>query len=97
MEIIKKGKIDMYEFKCPVCGSVFRARTDECDRLVYSGGIPCIEVRCSVCCIGNCSKVLGDCVDKNCSDVKKKEASPAEMAESGGICTDLNISNFINM
>ena len=97
MEIIKKGKFDTYEFTCPVCGSVFRASTDECDRVGYVMGIPQIEVKCPVCCIGNCSKVLGDCVNEDCAYIKTATISSTEIAEGGGICTDNNISKFINM
>lgn len=97
MDIIKRGKIDTYEFTCPVCGSVFRANTDECDRLVYSAGIPCIEVRCSVCCLGNCSKVLGDCVKDSCANDNRVTTSSDETLDALGICTDDNVTKFINM
>ncbi len=97
MEIIKKGKIDTYEFTCPVCGSVFRARTDECDRFTYIVSVPHIEVRCAVCGLGNCTKVLGDCVKESCANDKRSTTSSDETLDALGICTDDNVTKFINM
>lgn len=97
MEIIKKGKMDTYEFECPVCGSVFRARTDECDRLTYIIGIPHIEVRCTVCGLGECKDVLGDCVKESCANDNIVTTSSDETLDALGIYTDDNVTRFINM
>lgn len=97
MEIIKKGKIDTYEFTCPVCGSVFRARTDECDRLTYIVGIPYIEVQCAVCGLGDCKEVVDDCVEENCSNDNNVTTSSDETMDALRILTDDNVTKFINM